>query len=145
MEKTTTTRKFLIATHGTLAAGVKSALEIITGPTAHLFLIQAYVDENKSLSAEINAIAAQVGDQEEMIVFTDLLGGSVTNQILQYALAPNIHVVSGFNLALVIEIVLSDPETPAVQVIAEALEAAKTQMVYVNNLLSEQNNDSDHD
>lgn len=142
MEKT---RKFLIATHGTLAAGIKSSLEIITGPTENLFLIQAYVDENKSIEEELQAILEQVSDQDELIVFSDILGGSVTNQILQYALKSNVHVVSGFNLALVIDIVLADTNTPAEQVISEAIENAKEQIVYVNKLLTSQNNETNHD
>lgn len=145
MEKTTNTRKFLIATHGSLAAGVKSSLEIITGPAENLFLIEAYVAENKSLEEEIQSVLEQVGDNDELIIFTDLLGGSVTNQVLQNAMRSNVHIVSGFNLALVIEIVLSDPQVPAEQAISEAIPAAKDQMVYVNKLLSIQNNENDHD
>ena len=38
-------RKFLIATHGTFANGVKSSLDIIIGQTENVFLIQAYVEE----------------------------------------------------------------------------------------------------
>ncbi len=48
MDKSNGTRKFLIATHGTLAAGIKSSLNIIIGKVEHVFLIQAYVDENTS-------------------------------------------------------------------------------------------------
>ncbi len=143
MEKTVNTRKFLIATHGTLASGVKSSLDIITGAHDNLFLLQAYVEENKSLEEEIAAVLKQVGDNEELIVFSDLLGGSVTNQILQYGLRPNVHVVSGFNLALVIELLLADTETAAEQVISEAIRNAKEQMVYVNKLLTTQHNDND--
>lgn len=143
MEKTINTRKFLIATHGTLAAGTKSSLEIITGPAENLFLIQAYVEENKSLEDEIHAVLDQLAEEDELIVFSDLLGGSVTNQLLQCALRPNVHLISGFNLALVLEIILSIPETPVEEVITEAIENAKKQMVYVNKLLTNQYNDND--
>ena len=143
MEDSVNTRKFLIATHGTLASGVKSSLDIITGANDNLFLIQAYLEENKSLEEEILAILEHVDDNEELIVFSDLLGGSVTNQILQYGLRPNVHIVSGFNLALVIEIVLADTKIDIKQVIKESIENAKEQMVYVNKLLTTQHNDND--
>ncbi|MFC0516957.1 PTS sugar transporter subunit IIA [Mucilaginibacter angelicae] len=145
MENTQGTRKFLIATHGTLAGGVKSSLDIITGAMDNVFLIEAYVDENKSLEDEIKTVLEQVGDNDELIVFSDILGGSVTNQVLQYALQANVHVVSGFNLPLVIEIVLADADTPAEEVIAEAIENAKQQMVYVNKLLTSQNQEEEND
>jgi len=145
MENTEGTRKFLIATHGRLAGGVKSSLDLITGAMDNIFLIEAYVDENRSIEDDIKAVVDQVGDNDELIVFSDIMGGSVTNQILQYALQSNVHVVSGFNLPLVIEIVLADTDTPAEEIIAEAMENAKQQMVYVNQLLISQNQEETHD
>jgi fructoselysine and glucoselysine-specific PTS system IIA component len=145
MNTTAKTRKFLIATHGKLAGGVKSSLDIITGAADGVFLIEAYIDENRSVEDDIKAVINQLGDDDELIAFTDLLGGSITNQILQHGLQKNVHVVSGFNLALVIEIILADGDTPAEQVIAEAIESAKQQMVYVNALLTAQTPEEDHD
>lgn len=145
MENTQGTRKFLIATHGRLAGGVKSSLDLITGAVDSIFLIEAYVDENRSIEDDIKAVIDQVGDNDELIVFSDIMGGSVTNQILQYARQSNVHVVSGFNLPLIIEIVLADTDTPAPEVIAEAIENAKQQMVYVNQLLVSQNEEDDND
>ncbi len=138
MEKSPGTRKFLVATHGTFAAGIKSSLDIIIGAMDNVFLIQAYVDENKSIEAEINEIMVQVGENDELVVFADILGGSVTNMLLQHALRPNVHIVSGFNLPLVIEILMADADEPIEEVIASAIENAKEQMVYVNKLISTQ-------
>ena len=143
MENTAKTRKFLIATHGTFAAGVKSSLDIIIGDMEHIFLIQAYVEETVSVEAQINEVMAQVGDTDELIVFTDILGGSITNQVLQHALKSNVYVVSGFNLPLLIEVLMADAETPAEEVITAALENAKEQMTYVNKLLTAQKEDQD--
>jgi len=143
MENTAKTRKFLIATHGTFAAGVKSSLDIIIGAMEHIFLIEAYVDETVSVETQINEVMTQVSDADELIVFTDILGGSITNQILQHALRPNVFVVSGFNLPLLIEVLMADAETPAEEVITVALENAKEQMTYVNKLLTAQKEDQD--
>ena len=145
MEQYNITRKFLIATHGTLAAGIKSSLDIIIGEVAHVFLLQAYVDEQTSVEAELGKILAQVGDGDELVVFTDILGGSITNQILQHCLRPNVYVVSGINLPLVIDIMLADNTTPIEEVISTAIENAKEQMVFVNKLLTGQNEDTAND
>ena len=136
MDHNDKTRKFLIATHGTLAAGIKSSLDIIIGAMEHVFLIQAYVDENISVETEIQEILKQVNDDDELIVFTDILGGSITNQVLQHALQANVHIISGVNLPLVIEVMLADTETPIDEVIGTAIDNAKEQMVYVNKLLT---------
>jgi len=144
MEPGAKTRKFLIATHGTFAAGVKSSLDIIIGAMEHVFLIQAYVDETVSVEDQIIQVAGQLSETDELIVFTDILGGSITNQVLQHALKPNVHVISGFNLPLLIEVMMADIDRPVEETIASAIDSAKEQMTYVNKLLTvqkENNND----
>jgi fructoselysine and glucoselysine-specific PTS system IIA component len=144
MEKSAKTRKFLIATHGTFAVGVKSSLDIIVGAMEHIFLIQAYIDDAVSVEEQINQVMQHVSEADELIVFTDILGGSITNQILQHALRPNVHVVSGFNLPLLIEVMMADMDTPVEETIASAIDSAKEQMTYVNKLLTAQKeNDND--
>ena len=138
-------RAFLIATHGRLASGIKSSLEIIIGQTENLFLIEAYTDANKGIEEEWERILQAIDAQTELIVFTDLLGGSITNQVLRLSRDRNIHIVSGFNLALLIETIMADPAEPAGQIIESAITAAREQMVYVNKLMSsnEENNKDD--
>lgn len=138
MEKT---RKFLIATHGTFSAGAKSSLDMIIGAVPYVFMIQAYLDEKIDVAQQIQEVLEQVSDQDELVVFSDIMGGSVTNQLLQHALKPNIHILSGFNLPLLIDVMLADQDTPVQEVIRSAIENAKEQMVYVNELLTSENND----
>lgn len=135
-------RKFLIATHGTFSTGVKSSLDIIIGPPENLFIIEAYVTENKSIERDILAILQQITDEDELIVFSDLLGGSITNQVLRTALKANIHIVSGFNLPLLIDIIMADHDTPVQVVIDTAIGNARDQMVYVNKLITSNKEDS---
>src|ERR1700730_14805936 len=134
-------RKFLIATHGRFASGVRSSLEIIIGQTANLFFIEAYVEENKGIESEMEAILENLGEREELIVFTDLLGGSITNQVLRSAQRRNVHIVSGFNLALLIEVLMADADIPAPEVIESAIANAKEQMAYVNKLMTSNTDD----
>jgi fructoselysine and glucoselysine-specific PTS system IIA component len=129
-------RKYLIATHGTFAAGIRSSLDIIIGEMENVFLIQAYTDENKSIKEEVDNVLRNVGNDDELIVFTDLMGGSVTNQLLQYALKENIHIVSGFNLPLLLDILLADTDTPVNEVIETGISNAKEQIVYVSKLMA---------
>jgi fructoselysine/glucoselysine PTS system EIIA component len=163
------TRKFLIATHGQFARGVKSSLEIIIGQTENLFLIEAYVEENKGIESEMEAILKNMGEHDELIVFTDLLGGSITNQVLRFTQGVpgskqgvpgskqgvpgskqgvpgstqgrNVHVISGFNLALLIEVLMADTGMAAPEVIESAIANAREQMAYVNKLMTSHNDD----
>ncbi|MCF0069606.1 hypothetical protein LZD49_03930 [Dyadobacter sp. CY261] len=138
-------RKFLIATHGTFAGGIRSSLEMIIGQQEHVHLIQAYVEENKGLEEELGALLADLSEEDELVIFTDLLGGSVTNQVLRHALKDNVHIVSGFNLPLLVDVLMAGPEEPVMEVIAHAIQAARDQMVYVNGLVTSQQPDDFND
>ncbi|MBL0739845.1 PTS sugar transporter subunit IIA [Chryseolinea lacunae] len=135
-------RKFLITAHGTFSSGIKSSLDIIIGQMDNVFVIDAYVDNNSSIEDELNAVLANVTVDDELIVFSDLMGGSITNQVLRYALRPNVHVVSGMNLPLLIEVMLASADTPVPEVIENAMMHAREQVTYVNTLINKEN---DHD
>ena len=136
----TKTRKFLIVSHGALAGGFRSALELITGASRDVFVLQAYLEENKPVEEELVRLLQGAGEGEEWVVFTDLLGGSITNQVLRVmAELPGreaIHIVAGVNLPLVIEIVLGDRDAPVGEVIGEAVARARDQLVYVNGIIN---------
>lgn len=116
---------------------------MILGVMDHIYLIQAYLNENIPLENEITRVIEQLDEGDELIIFSDILGGSVTNQLMITALKPGIHLLSGFNLPLLIEVLMSDENTPAEEVIHEALQNAKDQLVYVNELLTAENNEND--
>lgn len=132
-------RKFLIATHGTFAKGIQSSLEMITGATENLFIIQAYTGENRSIEEELGAVLRQINDDDELIVFTDLMGGSITNQVVQHALRENVYIISGVNLPLLLDIILADPDIPVNDVIETGISNAKDQIVFVNRLITSKN------
>ena len=139
------TRKFLIATHGNFAQGIKSSLDIIAGPQENIFLVQAYLDDIQSIETELDNLLKDKGENEEWIVFSDLLGGSITNQLVRHIPGGDVYIIAGFNLPLLLEVVLSDVEIPMEAIIEDVLSRARDQMVYVNKLLQSPNNEGDHD
>jgi mannose/fructose-specific phosphotransferase system component IIA len=162
-------RKFLIATHGALAEGFRSSLDMIAGVTEDIYLLQAYIDKSKPVDEELADLfrgageeAGVAGEEEEWVVFSDLLGGSITNQLLRAASqrvsgaggargaggtggagGAAIHIVAGFNLPLLIEVVLADPATPVEEILEAAIGRAREQMVYVNKLITQKNNEGE--
>jgi fructoselysine and glucoselysine-specific PTS system IIA component len=129
-------RKFLIAAHGKFASGIKSSLDIIIGETENVFVIDAYVNGNESIEDELRKILENINPEDELIVFSDLMGGSITNQVVRFALKENVHVVSGINLPLLIDIIMDDTGNPVAETIENSLKAAREQVVYVNKLLN---------
>jgi fructoselysine and glucoselysine-specific PTS system IIA component len=145
METTRKTRKFLIATHGAFAKGIKSSLDIIIGPMENVYLIQAYIDENKTIETDLADIIGNAHEGDEWVIFSDLLGGSITNQVLQYTSGGNAHVVAGFNLPVLIEVLMADTDSPIGEVIEQAITNAKEQLVYVNKLINQKRSEVTND
>ena len=137
-----TVRKFLIATHGHFASGIRSSLDIIIGQTDNVFLIEAYVNENKGIESDVEAIVSTLDKDDELIIFTDLLGGSITNQVVRFTQGRDkVHIVSGFNLALLIEVLMADAATPAAEVIESAIMNAREQVAYVTKMMTASSED----
>jgi fructoselysine/glucoselysine PTS system EIIA component len=135
------TRKFLIATHGALAEGFRSSLELIAGAGEAVVILQAYLDESGPVDEALVRFFEE--EETEWVVFSDLLGGSITNQLVRAAVGKNIHIIAGFNLPLLIEVVLSDPGTPVEEILMEAIGRAREQMVYVNQLMAGKTGDGE--
>ena len=137
------TRKFLIATHGTFAQGAKSSLDIIAGAQDNVYLVQAYLDDINSVEMELDVLLKGSPATEEWVVFTDLLGGSVTNQLARYATTGNVHIIAGFNLPLLLEMILADTDIPVDAIVEDVLSRAREQMVYVNKILAGPHNNEE--
>ncbi|MDQ0360265.1 PTS sugar transporter subunit IIA [Breznakia pachnodae] len=124
-------RRYLIASHGKMASGMLSTVKLLAGEREDIDYLDAYI-ESDSISNQIKRYFDQYKEYE-ILVFTDLLAGSVNREIMRY-LNENTHIISGFNLPLLLELLLSD-ETITPEVIEEKLSMARGQMVYVNKLV----------
>ena len=124
-------RKFLIATHGTLASGIQNALRIITGEIDRVMVIDAFAGPENPVN-QIQIYFDQLNDQDEVIILTDLPGGSVNQMLIRYVKRPQPHLVSGVNLSLVLALILDPGEMDTCSLIRQAIPEARQQMLYIN-------------
>lgn len=126
--------KLLIASHGTFAEGIKSALKIIVGNVDDIATINAYVNEcdlKKELDAYFEANA-----EEEIIVCTDLFGGSVNQAIIQKLKEKDFALVTGVNFPMLLELSLAMANgNPDKAKIRELIASSKEQLMLVNDAL----------
>lgn len=136
-------KKIIIASHQYLAQGLKSTLEYIVPNTVEVIDINAYI-ENISVENQILTSLEQCNEEEQIFVFTDLLGGSVNQEFIEKITKYNIELIAGANLPIIMTIVLSLGEQDLTKdEIRVAIEEARNQLVYVNDLLSTQEIDED--
>ena len=128
-------RHYLLISHGTLAEGMKSSVELITGKQENLYFINAYIDGNTNIPQEVSKIIDQhIAQGDELLIFTDILGGSVNNAVTEFTQNPQIHIITGMNLPLVLNILLEDNGTIGAD-IESSLELAKENMCYYNKYI----------
>ena len=124
-------RKILLASHACLAGGMKSSAEMVTGPQEHLSAVCAYTEETPDFKGYLETVIRDLKAEDELVIVTDVLGGSVNNEASQFKNLANVHVIAGMNLALVLSLVIStEPDTS--RLIEESIHAAKEQMMYMN-------------
>lgn len=106
-------RKIMIATHGHLADGLRSAARILVGDSHPIEAINAYTDEEPGdYTPRIKAFVEGLEEGDEAVIFTDLTGGSVNQKVVCVlaemgdAVPASVHVVSETNLMTVLALLL---------------------------------------
>ncbi|BBE40100.1 PTS sugar transporter subunit IIA [Streptococcus dysgalactiae] len=105
-------RKFLIGSHGRLASGLQSSIDILAGMGQSLEIIDAYVDDS-DYTSQIDDFIAGVAADEQGLIFTDLLGGSVNQKMVTAVMASgkdNIFLITNSNLATLLSVMFLNPE-----------------------------------
>lgn len=96
--------QFIIATHGNFAKGIENTIEIILGKFENLETLSCYTVEGFDLNFEIDRILKKY-KEKEIIVVTDIFGGSVNNGFMErIPNNKNLNVISGLNLSLILEL-----------------------------------------
>lgn len=72
-------RKILIATHGEFAGGLKQTMDFVLGGNEKVGVLSAYTTPDFDMGREAAAVVDELEDGDELIVLTDVLGGSVAN------------------------------------------------------------------
>jgi PTS system mannose-specific IIA component/fructoselysine and glucoselysine-specific PTS system IIA component len=122
-------RRLIIASHSTLAEGFKETLEFLTGMHNQISSLCAYVEETDDIDEQIKEL---VETTDEIIVLTDMAGGSVNQKFFTY-ISDRVHVISGMNLPLAMSIALQLGND-----IAAIIAEAQQQIIYMNNQKSEE-------
>lgn len=129
-------RRFIVATHAYMAKGIVSSLELIMGPQENLKYICAYVEQDKPFQRDLESELNKYSSEDEIVIFTDLFGGSVNNEVMDAASKrKNVYVVTGTNLILLISVLLASEDMPIDEVIDANIEEAKNGIVFCNKMI----------
>ena len=128
--------KILVMGHGRFAEGIKRVANIIVGDLSEVTFMNTYVDD---IDFHIE-LDNYFSENKNVLVLTDLFGGSVNQAIIQYITKVNIDVITGINIPLILEILISNTTGNNLD-FRQIISSAKEQIVYVNDMLENLNNE----
>lgn len=128
--------KILVIGHGRFAEGIKSIANIIVGDLSEVTFMNTYVDD---IDFHIE-LDNYFSENKNVLVLTDLFGGSVNQAIIQYITKVNIDVITGINIPLILEILISNTTGNHLD-FRQIISSAKEQILYVNDMLDNLNNE----
>ncbi len=102
--------KIFISSHGKFAEGIKSSLQILLGGCENITVFSAYIDES-SVQEKLDEFYADVHEGDQVVLLSDLYGGSVNSVMYTYLNRENTYLIAGINLALVLELATREAVT----------------------------------
>lgn len=125
--------QFIMATHGKFADGIKHSINLILGDIKNLESLSCYTDDSFNLKKEIEVLLKKYSNKK-IIVITDIFGGSVNNEFLSYiSTYNNLHVISGLNLSLMINLIENQSDyTDTEKMIELSIKESNTSVKYCN-------------
>ena len=123
--------RILIVTHSTLAQGLYETLSFFMGKLDNVEYINAYVENNDIRTTFENKIQSY-GD-DNVIVLTDIPGGSVNQIAMELMPKYGYHLVTGTNLSMVLELALKQNELSNEE-IKEIVDNSRNNVLYMNDL-----------
>ena len=98
-------RKIVLLSHGGMAKGLLNTLSIFTANIDPITAISAYVDDCDP-KAELERFWTSVNDDDQVVLCTDILGGSVNQLALPYLSPVSYTHLSAGHLVCLLQAVL---------------------------------------
>ena len=128
-------KQFLLASHGKFAEGILGSFQMILGYAPNITVLCAYTKENEeTLEHTVKKIICERNRKEDLIVVTDVFGGSVNNEFMKYLNEPGVYLVTGMNLPLLLEL-YSNQNMESRDMIRLAIASAQNNLKFCTDLL----------
>ena len=120
----------VLVTHGRLAAEFRAALEHIMGPQRQIEAIAIDpADDMERRRQDIIDAVGRVDSGKGVAILTDMFGGTPSNLAISVMHAPNIEVIAGINLPMLVKLAKVREDTTLAQAATMAQEAGRK---YIN-------------
>lgn len=130
----------IIVGHGEFAKGINSVIELVAGKQESIELVDFLQGDSSETLRENIEKAIKVLNTKEVIIFTDIPGGTPFKEsVLLSTQMENIEVIAGTNIPMILEILFDRNVGTIKEVAKRAIETGK------NQILSFEMDDSEND
>lgn len=137
--------QIILASHGGMAAGVKDTAQMIIGDLPNVHVVATTRDETESIESTTRRLLDQFTYEDNVYILTDVLGGSVNNNMISLLKErPDLTVICGMNLCLVLSIAAADTLITG-EILEDYIQQAKNQIVNCTELLQKEADNEEED
>lgn len=120
----------VLVTHGRLAAEFRAALEHVVGPQKQIDTVSiGPEDDIDRCRQQIIDAVKKVDSGDGVAILTDMFGGTPSNLAISVMSTPNVEVVAGINLPMLVKLAKVRDDVPLTQAVAQAQDAGRK---YIN-------------
>ncbi len=103
--------KIALASHGSLCRGMLETAKLFTQDVSFIQIFPFYEENPESdAEAQLDAWIEDIHEEDVVVMLTDILWGSVNQKImLKLQNRTNVHIVTGLNLPLLLEMITMEP------------------------------------
>lgn len=114
---------FILTGHGQFSNGLASAIDMVAGDQEAFEIVPFQGDQAATYGDDLRAAITKMSEEcEGVLVFVDLLGGTPFNQAMMIAQdVPNMEIVTGTNLPMLIELLFLRNGSTVAELAAQAV------------------------
>ncbi len=127
----------VLVTHGHLATEFRAALEHVVGPQKQLQTITiGPEDDMESRRGDIVSAVSAVDSGDGVVVLTDMFGGTPSNLAISVMNGPQVDVLAGINLPLLIKLASVRECSNLTDAVAQAQDAGRKYISVASRILN---------
>ena len=127
----------VLVTHGRLAVEFRAALEHVVGPQRQIESVTIGPDDDvEQRRKDIIEAVKRVDTGEGVAILTDMFGGTPSNLAISCMGRPNVEVIAGINLPMLVKLAKIREETPLEEAVAAAQAAGRKYVTIASRVLA---------
>jgi PTS system mannose-specific IIA component len=127
----------VLVTHGRLAVEFRSALEHVVGPQTQIEAVTIGPDDDvEQCRKDIIEAVKRVDTGEGVAILTDMFGGTPSNLAISCMGRPNVEVLAGINMPMLVKLAKIRDEAPLEEAVAAAQAAGRKYVTIASRVLA---------